>query len=135
MTVAIGLVASLLPAASVAAGNPDHPLEERDIADAVENELGHDGIVDLNSIDVRVDDGVVELTGVTRTLLARDRAAEIFWSPYVESENITVSVDDGEATLTGTVDSWFEYRHVAENAFQAGAAAIDNRLSVQGPES
>lgn len=56
---------------------------------------------------------------------------EIFWSPYVDSENITVSVDDGKAILEGAVDNWFQYREVAENAFQGGARSIDNRLTVK----
>jgi osmotically-inducible protein OsmY len=56
---------------------------------------------------------------------------ELWWSPYVDSDEVNVTVEDGEATLTGTVDSWLEYRSATENALEGGAIRVWNRLEVQ----
>jgi osmotically-inducible protein OsmY len=56
---------------------------------------------------------------------------EMWWSPYVDSDEVTVSVEDGVATLTGTVDSWMEYDAARENAFEGGATGVVNRLTVE----
>lgn len=55
---------------------------------------------------------------------------ELFWSPFVDSDDITVTVDDGIATLSGTVESWGEYNAAVENALEGGAVAVDNDLMV-----
>ena len=55
---------------------------------------------------------------------------ELFWSPFVDSDEVSVSVTNGEATLTGTVDSWFEFRAAGENAFEGGARSVVNNLRV-----
>jgi len=60
---------------------------------------------------------------------------ELYWSPFVDSDEVTVNVDDGVATLTGTVDTWSERQAASENAFEGGAVAVDNDLVViYGPE-
>jgi osmotically-inducible protein OsmY len=60
---------------------------------------------------------------------------ELFWSPFVDSDEVTVTVDNGVATLTGTVDTWDEFSAATENAYEGGAIAVDNDLFVQyGPE-
>jgi osmotically-inducible protein OsmY len=53
---------------------------------------------------------------------------ELFWSPFVDSEDVTVSVRDGVATLTGVVDSWHEYRTAGINAIEGGAKSVINEL-------
>jgi osmotically-inducible protein OsmY len=63
--------------------------------------------------------------------LAVDIREELWWSPYVDADDVTVTVDDGEAILTGKVDSWSEYSAVNENAYEAGAVAVDNELKVE----
>jgi len=55
---------------------------------------------------------------------------ELWWSPFVDSDDITVSVDDGAATLTGTVETWDERQAALENAYEGGAVTIDNDLVV-----
>jgi osmotically-inducible protein OsmY len=65
--------------------------------------------------------------------IREDVQSQLFWSPFVDSGEVQVSVDDGVATLTGEVDSYFERRQATKNAFDAGAAAVDNNLSVQNP--
>lgn len=56
--------------------------------------------------------------------------SELFWSPFVDSDDIEVVVDKGEVTLTGSVDSWSEYRTATENAYEGGAVLVDNELIV-----
>jgi osmotically-inducible protein OsmY len=56
---------------------------------------------------------------------------ELWWSPFVDSDDVIVTVDDGEATLTGTVDSWSEYYAAEENAFEGGAVWVKNDLDIQ----
>lgn len=56
---------------------------------------------------------------------------ELFWSPFVDSDEVQVSVDNAVATLTGAVDSWSEFRSAAENAREGGASRVVNKLSVE----
>jgi osmotically-inducible protein OsmY len=63
--------------------------------------------------------------------IARDIQDELWWSPFVDSDEITVSVVGGTATLTGTVDSWSEYYDARENAFEGGAIRVINKLDVK----
>jgi len=60
-----------------------------------------------------------------------DIQSELFWSPFVDSDEIEVTVVDGAATLEGTVDSWSEHDAAVENAIEGGALRIVNRLDVQ----
>jgi len=55
---------------------------------------------------------------------------ELWWSPFVDSDEITVTVNNGVATLTGTVDTWSERSAAMENALEAGAVRVINRLDV-----
>ncbi len=55
---------------------------------------------------------------------------ELWWSPFVNEEQVRVSVVDGIATLKGTVDSWWERKMAAENAFEGGAKSVRNHLAV-----
>ncbi|MBD3332563.1 BON domain-containing protein, partial [candidate division GN15 bacterium] len=60
---------------------------------------------------------------------------EMWWSPYVESDQVNVTVENGKATLTGEVDTWNERLEATTEAYQGGAIAVDNNLTVQyGPE-
>lgn len=70
------LVAVLLALGSLALAQ-DRELADQDIADAIENEFLFDRAIDLNQIDVNVVEGVAELTGTVRHVLAKDRATEI----------------------------------------------------------
>ncbi len=55
---------------------------------------------------------------------------ELFWSPFVDSDDVEVTVEDGVATLRGTVDSWMERGVARDNAFEGGATHVRNRLAV-----
>jgi osmotically-inducible protein OsmY len=56
---------------------------------------------------------------------------EMWWSPFVDSDEVQVSVDDGVATLTGTVESWSEREAARENAYEGGATWVINDLDVE----
>jgi osmotically-inducible protein OsmY len=62
--------------------------------------------------------------------IADNIESELFWSPFVDSDQVTVTVDDGTATLTGTVDSWSEYDAASQNALEGGAVVVDNELRI-----
>ncbi len=56
---------------------------------------------------------------------------EMWWSPFVDSDQVAVKVNDGIATLRGTVDSWSEYHAARENAYEGGASWVNNDLVVR----
>lgn len=63
--------------------------------------------------------------------IAKEIRDELWWSPFVDSEDVAIVVNDGIATLTGTVDSWTERQSATENAYEGGAAWVDNDLAVR----
>ncbi|MGE3171835.1 MAG: BON domain-containing protein [Planctomycetota bacterium] len=58
---------------------------------------------------------------------------QLWWSPFVDSEQVDVAVDDGTVTLTGTVDSRAERIAATENAYDGGAVWVVNRLELAPP--
>jgi len=42
-----------------------------------------------------------------------------------------VTVEDGAAILTGTVDSYSEWQAATDNAYEGGAAWVDNDLNIR----
>lgn len=65
--------------------------------------------------------------------LLSDVRSQLLWSPFTDAEDITVSVKDGVVTLTGQVEDRREKGAAADNAYQAGAKRVENRLSVLAP--
>ncbi len=63
--------------------------------------------------------------------IREDLKGELFWSPFVDSDQVNFEVNAGVVELTGSVDSWMEYHAAAENALQAGAVWVDNDLVVK----
>jgi osmotically-inducible protein OsmY len=63
--------------------------------------------------------------------IEEDIRSELFWSPFVDSDEVIVNVEDGVATLTGTVDTWSERQDATENAFEGGAVRVVNNLDVE----
>lgn len=59
---------------------------------------------------------------------------ELWWSPFVDSEDIVVEVEDGVATLRGTVSSLREKRFARQNAIEAGALVVEDELSLSTAE-
>ena len=60
--------------------------------------------------------------------IKEDVRDELWWSPYVDSEEIQVTVMNGVATLKGTVSSLREKRFARENAFEGGAVLVEDEL-------
>lgn len=56
---------------------------------------------------------------------------ELWWSPFVDSDDLDVAVEDGVAQLTGTVETWAERDAAVENALKGGAASVDEDLTVE----
>ncbi len=55
---------------------------------------------------------------------------QLFWSPYVDEDELDVQVVNGVVTLRGEVDTWSEREAAEQNAWQAGAKDVDNRVTV-----
>jgi osmotically-inducible protein OsmY len=55
---------------------------------------------------------------------------ELFWSPYVDSEDITVKVNDGDVVLEGVATDWAEADTAVGNAFEGGARSVRARLEL-----
>jgi osmotically-inducible protein OsmY len=53
---------------------------------------------------------------------------QLWWSPFVDSEDITVSVHDSVVTLDGTVTNWTERVDAVKNAYDAGASRVKDDL-------
>lgn len=63
--------------------------------------------------------------------LKEEIESELWWSPFVNSDQIEVQVDSGVATLTGKVDSWSERQSAKDNAYQGGATLVENEIDVR----
>jgi osmotically-inducible protein OsmY len=84
--------------------------------------------------------GVIEISNfinVSRTWewksdadIKADVEDELFWSPYVDSEDINIEVEDGEAILTGVATDWAEADTAVGNAFEGGARSVRARLDL-----
>lgn len=56
---------------------------------------------------------------------------ELWWDPFVDSDNVNLNVTDGQATLRGRVETWRAYHAAEENAYEGGATFVRNRLEVR----
>lgn len=113
---------------------------------AVHNRLNVEDAYDTYTYAPYVDDwnlydySWVPDTGDRRTAksdweIKGDIESELFWSPFVDSDEITVTVDDGVATLSGAVETMSERAAAEKNAYDGGAVAVDNNLTVTyGPD-
>ncbi len=84
------------------------------------------GVVDIrNALDVHY-----QATPKSDQEIKEDIESELFWSPFVDSDDITVEVHSGVATLTGSVEDWRELRAVQENVREGGATSMINKLEI-----
>lgn len=60
-----------------------------------------------------------------------DVKSELFWSPFIDSDQIKVSVNNGRVTLSGFVDDYVERRLATKNAWEGGARGVLNHLTVR----
>ena len=64
-------------------------------------------------------------------VVQREIESELWWSPFVDSDDITVTVKAGVATLSGTVDSYLEYQTAIANAREGGARRVESLLTIR----
>jgi osmotically-inducible protein OsmY len=88
------------------------------------------GVVDIQN-DLRVE---YQLAEKSDRAIEEDIESQLFWSPFVDSDDITVEVQGGTATLTGTVEDWGELQAAEENAHQGGAASVISKLELEHAE-
>lgn len=101
---------------------------ERQTAERVVGNLA--GIVEVsNRIEVDRDPQVL-----SDWELREEIESQLWWSPFVDSDDVGVTVVDGVATLDGTVDTRAERRAAMSNAYQAGAFLVRNELEISGGE-
>jgi osmotically-inducible protein OsmY len=63
-----------------------------------------------------------------------DVESQLWWSPFVDSDEISVAVNDGVVTLVGVVESLRERRAATKNSYDGGAKRVQNLLKVlRGP--
>jgi osmotically-inducible protein OsmY len=63
--------------------------------------------------------------------LRQDVWHQLYWSPFVEETQVEISVDNGVVTLEGKVDTWLERVSAEENAYDAGAKNVINKLDAE----
>lgn len=68
----------------------------------------------------------------TDAQIERSYEQELYWSPFIDASDISYEVENGIMTLTGNVDSSMENSAAVENAYEAGATLVLNRLTVGG---
>ncbi len=91
------------------------------------------------NVDVRVENGVVTLSGTVATdvpsdaELRDDVADNLEWDTRVDAQDVEVLVDDREVTLAGTVDSYTEKQYAETDAWTVpGVRSVRNELTVIG---
>lgn len=62
--------------------------------------------------------------------IIEDVRDQLFWSPFVDEDRVRVKVRNGAVTLTGDVETWGERQAAEENAYEAGAKVVKNKLEV-----
>ncbi len=62
--------------------------------------------------------------------LEDDVESQLFWSPFVDSDNIVVDVQGGEVRLSGIVEDEAERQAAVENAWEGGAMDVVDRLVI-----
>jgi osmotically-inducible protein OsmY len=63
--------------------------------------------------------------------IVEDVNEQLFWSPFVDSDQISVAVENGVVTLSGKVDTLSEKEAAQYNAYQGGAKEVNNKLDVK----
>lgn len=63
--------------------------------------------------------------------LVRKVHAELLWSPFVNAHLISVRAEDGVVTLTGSVSGLAERLRAREEAYEAGADLVHDKLKVR----
>ncbi len=62
--------------------------------------------------------------------ISQDLKDRLYWHPFVNSDRLEIDVNSGVVTLNGKVDSWLEYSAAEEEAYEAGAKDVRNKLII-----
>lgn len=62
--------------------------------------------------------------------LVGDIEDKLFWSAYVDSDQVHVTASNGNVTLSGQVSSSMEQGTAEDNAYEAGAKYVINKLTI-----
>ncbi|MDR9502166.1 MAG: BON domain-containing protein [Desulfurivibrionaceae bacterium] len=76
-------------------------------------------------------EGLLDQSPEAELQIKQDVESQLFWSPFVDSEEIIVTVEDGMVTLSGMVDSMLERAEAIDNAYQAGALFVKDELELK----
>lgn len=68
----------------------------------------------------------------TDAQLVKDVRYKLKWSPFVDADDIQISATDGVITLSGKVRTWFEENVATNQAYEAGASQVINKMSFTG---
>ncbi len=60
---------------------------------------------------------------------------QVWWSPFLSGQDIVATVEDGAATLSGSVQHIHQRLIAEQQAFEAGASIVINRLRVGKPQT
>lgn len=60
---------------------------------------------------------------------------QVWWSPFLSGQDIVATVEDGKATLSGSVQHIHQRLIAEQQAFEAGASMVINRLRVGKPQA
>jgi len=94
---------------------------------AEEAAAGVRGVVKIqNNLDVDY-----EFTAKTDKEIKDDIESQLWWSPFVDSDDISVEVHSGVATLMGSVEDWDELQAAKENAREGGASSVISKLEIE----
>lgn len=94
---------------------------------AEEVAAGVHGVVDIaNNLDVDY-----EFTEKTDQEIKEDIESQLWWSPFVDSDDISVEVRAGVATLMGSVEDWDELQAAKDNAREGGATSVISKLTIE----
>jgi osmotically-inducible protein OsmY len=72
-----------------------------------------------------------DYTFATDAEIADEIDEEMWWSPWVDTDEIRVDVDNGVATLKGRVETRLEEDKAVEEAFEGGATWVVNEIEVE----
>ncbi|MDR4493493.1 MAG: BON domain-containing protein [Nitrospirales bacterium] len=70
-------------------------------------------------------------TGKTDWEIQLDIENQVWWSPFLSGQDIVATVKDGKAILTGSVDHGHQRVIAEQQAYEAGASEVVNRLQVE----
>lgn len=105
----------------------NHLQVDRDLTASAYNPYWHD--YDIHDYDWY--DYQPHHTATTDPEIEEAIESELWWSPFVNSNEVQVVVDNGIASLSGQVASYSEKQAAEENAWQGGATWVNNEIDVQ----